>query len=94
MRTHPMTAISDYMLFMECTKRSKDHGEEAELEPKAFMRGFWASREVEGADREVAEPPAVETGAKKVAFGVGNHGPQREQRHSLSRAQRSSQDER
>ena len=66
MGTHPKTAISDYMLFMECTKRSKHHGEEAEAEPMASMRGLWASREVEGADREVAEPPAVETGARRL----------------------------
>ena len=35
------------------------------------MRGLWASWEVKGERREVAEPAAVETGAKKVAFGVG-----------------------
>ena len=50
MRTRPKTATSDYM-FMKWTKRSKDHGEEAELEPKASVRGLWALREVKGVQR-------------------------------------------
>ena len=52
MRTHPKTAISDYM-FMEWRDEEEQgprRGSWAygrvELEPKAFMRGFWASREV------------------------------------------------
>ena len=35
------------------------------------MRGLWASLEVKGERREVDEPDAVETGAEKIAFGVG-----------------------
>ena len=42
-----------------------------ELEPEASVRGVWASREVKGEHREVGEPAAVETGAEKIAFGVG-----------------------
>ena len=36
------------------------------------MRGVWASREVKGERREVGVPVAVETGAEKIAFGVGS----------------------